>query len=120
LYLPVFDSFSPDRNAVASLLAQIQWSRYFDDILPPTDDGILFVLRSCSKSYTYTIHGPTVHFVEMGDFHDTRFASMKKSTNYLQIKSIADSTKEGLKYKTDYCSLEINVYPTIVRILGSC
>jgi hypothetical protein len=116
LYLPVFDSFASDRTAVASQLAIIVWKRYFDDILPSIDDGILFVLNSCTNPYSYVVHGPQVEYLGVGDLHDTKFNSMKKIGNYLDVKSIADSTKEGLQFNKDYCPLEINVYPTNVRI----
>jgi hypothetical protein len=116
LLLPVFDSFLPGRNAVASLLAQIQWSRFFEGILPSTDDGIMFVLKSCTNSYTFNIERSAVQYLGKGDFHDTTFDSMKKKANYQDIQSIADSTKEGLQFNKEHCPLEINVYPTNVCI----
>jgi hypothetical protein len=114
LFLPIFDSFQPSRKAVASLVAQISWSRYFDKILPPTDDGIVFVLISCSTSYTFIIHGTVVEFLGTGDSHDPAFESMRKSTNFQNITSIADSTKVGLQFDKQHCPIEINVYPTKV------
>jgi hypothetical protein len=115
LYLPIFDSFEPNRKSVASLVAIIFWYRYFEGILPPTDDGILFVLKSCTTSYSYVINGASVKFLGVGDKHDSTFDSMKKSTNFQNVTSIADSTREGLEFNKQHCPFEINVYPTKVN-----
>jgi hypothetical protein len=120
LLLPIFDSFKPDREAVASLVAQLHWSSYFVDILPPTDNGIAFVLRSCSTSYTFSIHGSLVEFLGTGDLHDPKFDSMKKTTNFQNVTSIADSTKGGLQFNKQYCPIEINIYPTKVCFIMCC
>jgi hypothetical protein len=115
VFLPIFDSFKSTRKAVASLIAQIFWYRYFEGILPPTDDGIVFVLQSCSTSYTYVINGDLVDFLGVGDLHDSNFNTMKKTTSFQNVTSIADSTKEGLEFNKQHCPFELNVYPTKVH-----
>jgi hypothetical protein len=120
LFLPIFDSFKPGRKAVASLIAQLHWSRYFTGILPPTDEGILFVLNSCSASYTFSVHGALVHFLGKGDLHDPKFDSMKKTSNFQSVTNIADSTKEGLQFDKDFCPIEIEIYPTKVSLKACC
>jgi hypothetical protein len=115
LYLPVFDSFESNRTAVASLLVQIFWTRYFNNLLPPTDNGIHVVLKSCKGSHTMEIHGTSVEFLGTGDLHDRRFDSEVRRTNFQNVQSIPDSTKEGLKLNKEFCPIEIEVYPSMVR-----
>jgi hypothetical protein len=120
LFLPVLDSFEPNRTAVASLTALLHWSRYFEGILPTTDGGIIFILTSCTKSYSYRINGPKVEYLGEGDLHDSFFDSLQKSANFKSVVSIADSTLEGLLFNREYCPLEIAVYPTMVSLLYFC
>ena len=117
IYLPVFDSFEKGRKAVASLTAQIYWASYFENILPPSDDGIVFVLQSCTGKYTYEINGETVQFQGIGDLHDPTFDYIQRSTTFQNISTVADSTKEGLKIDHNFCPINITVYPSQVRFL---
>jgi hypothetical protein len=114
LYLPVFNNFQNDRKAVASLMAQIHWASYFENILPPTDVGIVFVLQSCTSSYTYKISGENVEFLGYGDLHDPTYAYLQRTTNFRSIDAITDSTKGGLKIDHDFCPIHITVYPSKV------
>ena len=114
IYLPIFDSFSAGRKAVASLNAQVHWASYFENVLPPTDNGIVFVLQSCTSMHTYNIHGEKVVYIGAGDLHDTRFDNFKKTTNFKSITSVTDSTKDGLKIDQNHCPISINVYPSYV------
>jgi hypothetical protein len=117
IYIPVFDSFDTDRKAVASMMAQVFWVRYFEKILPPTDNGITLVLKSCKSEFTMEIHGTSVQFVGEGDLHDRKFDSDMKKTDFQLVESIPDSTKEGLKLDKDLCPMGIEVYPTKVRYI---
>jgi hypothetical protein len=115
IYLPVFNSFDSNRTAVASMMVQIYWTRYFNNLLPPTDNGIDVVLKSCKGSHTMEIHGTSVEFLGTGDLHDRRFDTEVRRANFQNVQSIPDSTKEGLKLNKEFCPIEIEVYPSMVR-----
>jgi hypothetical protein len=118
IYLPVFDSFASDRKAVASMITQIFWVTYFENILPPTDNGITVILKSCSGAHTFEIHGKSVAYIGSGDTHDSKFDYEMRKTNFQLVDSIPDSTKEGLKFDKEFCPVEIEVYPTTVRCVA--
>jgi hypothetical protein len=61
------------------------------------------------------IHGTSVEFLGTGDLHDRRFDSEVRRTNFQNVQSIPDSTKEGLKLNKEFCPIEIEVYPSMVR-----
>jgi hypothetical protein len=86
------------------------------DILPPTDNGIVLVLKSCKGSHTMEIHGKSVKIVGPGDLHDRKFDVEMKKTNFQGVQSIPDSTKEGLQLNKEFCPMELEVYPSHVRI----
>jgi hypothetical protein len=115
IYLPVFDSFESNRTAVASMLSQIFWDKYFTDILPSTDNGIVIVLKSCEGSHTMEINGNSVDVIGPGDLHNRRFDSEMKKTSFQGVQSISDSTKQGLPLNKEFCPIELEVYPSMVR-----
>jgi hypothetical protein len=61
VFLPVFNTFSPDRVPVAVMWVIIKWASYFDQLLPPNILGITVVLEnSCDEAFTYEINGGDV------------------------------------------------------------
>lgn len=115
--LPIFDSFEKEeREMVGALVATVQWASYFRDIVETGTGAITVVLvNSCdpdeSNTVTYTVTGPDVSFVGMGDFHETAYSEFGKVA---QFNDIIDSGDENsrIKINHDYCRYEIRVYPT--------
>ena len=115
IFLPIFDSFRDDRNAVAVLGAWIHWASYFQHILPLSLRGVYIVLHNtCSGSFTYEINGEEVRPIGMGDLHDSEYDSMKRSSSFESVENVGDGTKFGLPLSKDHCMVSIDVYPSIV------
>lgn len=112
IYLPVFNNFDADRIAVASLSAQIHWASLFEHILPHTDNGIVFVLQSCTSNYTFEIKGEIVDYVGAGDLHNPSFDYLEKHADFQRVTNVPDSTKNGLSIDHEHCPLRISVYPS--------
>jgi hypothetical protein len=116
IFLPIFDNFEDNRTAVASIVAKVVWERYFEDLLPETDNGITVVLKSCKVPYTMEIRGSLAIFLGKGDLHDTRFDSDMKKANLMQVESIPDSSRDGLGLHKDFCPIELEIYPSMVCV----
>ena len=123
VYFPVYDTFdAATRQTVAVVRAVLHWARYFKNLLPETSQGLIFVLENgCEDPYTYRIDGAEVTPIGHGDLHDRKFDKYMKSASFVDVHTIADGTKEGMKLHYDKCPYAIRVYPSdaMVELLTS-
>ena len=114
VYFPVYDSFDTStRQSVAVMRAVIHWARYFENILPDTSRGLVFVLENgCEDPFTYRIDGRKVTPIGHGDLHDRNFDKYMRSGTFADVQTIADGTKEGMQLHYNKCLYSIRVYPS--------
>jgi len=111
--IPVFNNFDDDRHPVAVIASWIDWTMYFESVLPETVQGIDVVLSdSCGGIFTFSIVGESVEFLGPGDLHDGAFNDRKKSSSFKSDQYISDGTKHGLRLHQGVCSIGIDVYPS--------
>ena len=113
VYFPIYNDFGKDRVPVAIMLAWIRWADYFENVLPSTLEGIMFVLQdSCGGQYTYLANGDKVVPLGTGDLHDTKYDYLKRSIDFSSVKNIADGTKFGLALNQEFCPISLDIYPS--------
>jgi len=67
VFMPIFNSFQPDRTPVAVLISTFTWASFWKNVLPPTNQGVIVVLdNGCDESFTYEINGEDVVLVGAG------------------------------------------------------
>ena len=116
VYYPVFNTFEDDRKTVAIMLAWIQWSFYFENVLSPALRGLYIVLKdSCGGDYTYIVNGHEVIPIGRGDLHATGYDELKHSIGFENVDSIADGTEFGVPFNKEFCPISIDIYPSKVR-----
>ncbi|CAB9496686.1 Receptor-type guanylate cyclase gcy [Seminavis robusta] len=113
VYLPLYDSFKENRRTVGIMRLVFHWARFFRDILPPSQNGILFVLEdTCSEPFTYVINGGTVEPLGVGDLHDPKYDFLEQRADFRNVSRISDGTAVGMALYQDSCPITIRVYPT--------
>ena len=92
----------------------IHWVRMFQEILPNTITGLVFVLENngCDEPYTYRIDGEHAYPIGHGDLHDRAYDKFEKTASFASIDRIADGTREGMKLQFSQCPYQIRVYPS--------
>ena len=114
VYFPVYNNFdSTNRESVGVMRAVIHWARYFQNILPETTEGLVFVLENgCDTPYTYQIDGRNVLPLGHGDLHNTKFDKYMRSASFGSVTKINDGTKDGMNVHYDQCTFMIRTYPS--------
>ncbi len=111
--IPIFNNFEDDRHTVAVMASWVDWSMYFESVLPSTAQGINVVLSdSCGGLYTLSIEGERVALLGRGDLHDRAFNNHRKSAKFQPGQYVADGTKQGLSLYERDCNIGIDVYPS--------
>ncbi|KAL3935763.1 MAG: hypothetical protein SGARI_002839, partial [Bacillariaceae sp.] len=114
VYVPVVDTFEDDRKTVAIILAVINWSTYFENILDSTADPVHVVLENtCDGPYTYEITGPEVTFMGQGNLANNKYEDMKISVELDSSNFIAEETTIALTLNQELCQYSLSVYPTV-------
>jgi len=113
VYLPIFDSFESSRKVVALMLGTFNWGRYFKNILPPNVQGIDVVLRNpCYEAFTYRVSSSEVRPLGRGDLHEDEYDKFGVTSLPLETGTVADGTRDGLKFHDYECKYQISVYPS--------
>jgi len=111
--IPIFNNFDDDRQTAAVMAAWVDWTMYFESVLPETVQGIHVVLSdSCGGFFTLSIVGETVEFLGPGDLHNAAFNDRRTSSRFQRDQSVADGTKLGLSLHQRICQIGIDVYPS--------
>ena len=105
---PVYDNVFGGKHArknkelVGMLFAFFPWTTHFEDLLPEGSPQVcVVVMNDCVQPFTFTVNGPNVTFVGMGDLHDTSYGPLEVSWAY----------KETFVDVPD-CTNTIHIYPT--------
>ena len=118
LYFPIFDRSPGNKNeqkVAAILTAYIYWQVYFEEVLPPTTELVVFVLENIcgnveeKQMFTYRIEGETAVYIGSGDLHDPQFDYLEATTGYpafLANKNDPEDLKDG------QCMYNVRVYPS--------
>jgi hypothetical protein len=115
VYVPIFDSLGVERIPVGVVYAVIHWISFFTDVLPDNVWGVTLVLESpCTEPYTYTVNGPEVIPVGVGDLHDLSYDYLMQSASMEDFSSVSDGSQLGLELETEDCPFSIRVYPSKV------
>jgi class 3 adenylate cyclase len=101
LATPVHQDIYFDSPIVAILDAGIPWYRYFLNVIPEGEDGIIVVITNDSQSFTYQIDGPKVHYLGPSDLHDPQY-------DHLEIVNNFAAFEDG----TGDFGYTVHVYPT--------
>ena len=114
VYFPLYNNFDADREVVGIMRTVIQWGRYFSNVLPESDVGIVLVLENngCDEPYSYTIQGTEVFPLGHGDLHDPQFDAYEMTASMEDITQLNDGTKYGMDISHDDCPYSIRVYPS--------
>ncbi|KAG7366377.1 adenylate/guanylate cyclase [Nitzschia inconspicua] len=113
-FIPIFDSFEPERNSTAVLVGLFNWGTYFRDVLPTNFGGIDVVLHNtCYESFTYHLGFQGVASpLGKGDLHDKKFDGYGHFSDGLQSGITEDGTRLGLPFANSTCQYTISIYPT--------
>ena len=117
MFFPVFDSFDPiTREVRAVLIAILQWSSYFQDILPGNNNGIFVVLdNSCDpdnpEEFTFLLRGHEAIKVGEGDHHDPSFDDFRRE-GLFGAEIVEDGTLSGIYVDSKACNYHISIYPS--------
>ncbi|KAG7348786.1 family 3 adenylate cyclase [Nitzschia inconspicua] len=113
-FIPIFDSFTTDRNTVAVLVGLFNWGTLFAGALPPHRGGISLVLKNtCYESFTYHLgFKGVVTPIGKGDLHDPKFDGYEHMVDGLQSGIANDGTKYGRPFANSTCQYSISIYPT--------
>jgi hypothetical protein len=113
VYVPIFDSHGVERIPVGIVNAVIHWISFFTDVLPENVHGVTLVLESsCTEPYTFTVDGPKVIPIGMGDLHDSSFDYLEQSASMSDFSSFSDGSQLGLELETEECPYSVRVYPS--------
>lgn len=110
--LPVFDiPQSRGTKIVGHLIAIIEWSQVFSNILQEGHSGVIVILEAfCgefSTTTTFEVNGPDVLYVGDGDLHDSAYDSESQSTEYVGYKG-----KGSNSTTSSHCQYVISAYPS--------
>ncbi|KAG7348939.1 adenylate/guanylate cyclase with GAF and PAS/PAC sensor domain [Nitzschia inconspicua] len=113
-FIPIFDSFTGERNTVAVLVGLFNWGSLFADVLPPNFGGIDLVLQNtCYESYTYNLDFEgVVTPIGKGDRHDPKFNIYGHVMEGWQNGTADDGTRLGRPFANSTCQYYISTYPT--------
>uniref|UniRef100_A0A7S3PD05 Guanylate cyclase domain-containing protein n=1 Tax=Amphora coffeiformis TaxID=265554 RepID=A0A7S3PD05_9STRA len=110
IYVPIYDSFEPDKKLGQILSSYIYWQSYFTNVLPEGQNGIVSILEnSCGQSFTYVIHGPEVTYVGEGDLHETKYDDLVVQTGFGAFLGKDAVEVEPLEAQ---CFYNVRIYPS--------
>jgi len=110
---PLPHDINENSAIVGAMWAVIHWAQYFENQLPETARGLVFVLEnSCNMTFTYRIDGGTVTPLGDGDRHDPKFDEYERTASFENVISIEDGTATGLEIDHNGCPFSIRVYPS--------
>jgi hypothetical protein len=114
IYLPIFNSTTNTRTTVGIASFFIQWKTYLQSSITTSSPTIYCVFQTeCQDSaYTYTINKKEVQFIGMGDLHETKFDSLKKSRTLLFDKIFSDGNSEEIDVQYALCPVTLHLYPS--------
>ena len=114
VFFPLYNHFAADRKVAGVMRTVIQWGRYFVNVLPDSEVGVVFVLENagCDEPYSYKIQGKEVYPLGHGDLHDHKFDEYEMTATMESITKINDGTKLGLSIYHNDCPYSIRVYPS--------
>jgi class 3 adenylate cyclase len=92
---------------VGSLVTTLAWTSFFSNILS-TDvaDIILVISNTCGQLVTFKVNGPEAIFVGEGDFHDSNYAKLGKSSSF------ASYPPQNISTSQSFCEYTISVFPS--------
>lgn len=120
---PIFDKYYDDEDGVtgtppkvvAFLSIDIFWQAFLKGLLPPTATDAIYVVISntCNQTFTYSVMGEDVEFVDDGDKHESKYDSIMQSAlfgEHLMEPIPSDSTYTGRPLYGDFCPYTFSVY----------
>ena len=79
--------------------AVIHWARYFENLLPESKQGLVFVLENgCDEPYTYRIDGERVISLGHGDLLDKKYDKYRRTATFADVDTFNDGTEAGMKF----------------------
>lgn len=113
IYFPIYNNFTSERSAVGLVRVVFHWARYFENILPDSSRGIVFVLENgCEAPFTYKIDGAAVTPIGNGDLHDRSQDKHMRTASFENVTSVEDGTAQGLRVLLSECPFRLRVYPS--------
>lgn len=111
IYVPVFDSFdNENRTLVGIISGSFKWDNYFENLLLQTLGELTVVIENtCEGSATFSVNGPKVEFVGMGDHHQQRYSEMEESISF---ENLVGNDQGRIGMGEAWCVYIIHVYPT--------
>jgi class 3 adenylate cyclase len=103
------DYESKDSPIVAAAINLFTWNVFFENILHSEDTPggmILVISNTCGLVYTYSIDGPVVTFLGVGDLHDESYNSFGVP------QPLRSPSKEGGDERVDPCPYLATLYPS--------
>ena len=97
------------------LVAFISRESFLEGILPPNSDGIYVVIENkCDQVFTFQLFGGNAEWVGDGDWHDTAYDHMERSTLFGQelMEPITNPTYTGRPLDGSFCPYTFRVYPS--------
>ena len=107
LLQPIYDNLTFNRAIVGFLSAFFRWGKFFENVLPEYETGIIIVLYgSCGQAFSYVVNGYEATFLGNGDLHDTAYESLQYE---FEISPFAKL--EGTPDK-QYCQYSARIFPS--------
>jgi hypothetical protein len=108
---PIYKDFYSNSITVGFLFAQVDWSTFFDNILPPDVRGILIeVDGSCGSRFSFMLDGAKATYLGSGHYNDKKYDHRKL------VYDIAEQTRydgDNTTAVTSHCDYKMKVYPTV-------
>ncbi|KAG7365344.1 adenylate/guanylate cyclase [Nitzschia inconspicua] len=114
LFIPIFDSFTPERNTTAVLIGLFNWGTFLSGVLPVKSGDFDVVLHNtCYESFTYHLDKNGLATPRgKGDRHDRKFDKYGHLAEALKSRPTKDGTRLGLPFVDSTCQYSISIYPT--------
>ena len=113
VYFPLYNHFEEERQVAGIMRTVIQWGRYFANVLPASDVGVLLVLENgCDEPYSYQIQGEQVYPLGHGDYSSNTFHDYEMTASMAGTTKLNDGTKYGMGIYHGACPYSIRVYPS--------
>ena len=115
-FFPVFDNFIGAKVLVGFIAANMYWSDFLVNLLPPGTDSVIVVIDdNCGEAFTASVEGDVGFILGQGDLHDARFDYLEETFFFQDIVSGAGNgslTYSGVGLDAEYCQYRLSVYPS--------
>ncbi|KAL7572637.1 hypothetical protein ACA910_010388 [Epithemia clementina (nom. ined.)] len=109
-------NYDPSQHKVLGIMSQsAYWRDMIKHILPHGTNGILVVFESpCNPVFTYEINGQSVKYLGVGDFHDSKYDYLERSSTLQNLSDfyVGETLYSYVPLEQDTCPWTVRVFPS--------